>query len=218
MMLHGKMIRHSATGLNKDRLIRFVAKPGVFLLGLTPLGWLAWQWAYAGLGANPIEATIRFLGDWGLRFLLLSLTVTPLRELFGWVVLVRFRRMMGLFAFFYGALHLSSYIGLDQFFDWAAIWADIRKRIYITFGMTAFVLLAPLAATSTKGMIKRLGGPRWKRLHMLTYPASMLAVTHYYLLVKADVREPLLYAGILALLLGYRVMQRLRKRMQRRTA
>lgn len=216
--MHKSTLQRFPVGLNKDRLIRFVAKPGVFLLSLTPLGWLAWQWTHAGLGANPIEATIRFFGDWGLRFLLLSLTVTPLRELFGWVVLVRFRRMMGLFAFFYGALHLSSYIGLDQFFDWAAIWADIRKRLYITFGMTAFVLLVPLAATSTKGMIKRLGGPRWKRLHMLTYPASILVVTHYYLLVKADVREPLLYAGILALLLGYRVIKRLWKPPKGRTA
>jgi sulfoxide reductase heme-binding subunit YedZ len=201
--------------VTKEQRIRWIAKPLVFVLCLTPLMWLGWQAFAGGLGANPIEATNRFLGDWGLRFLLISLAVTPLKAVLGLPVLMRFRRMLGLYAFFYVTLHLSSYIGLDQFFAWGEIWADIVKRNYITIGMTAFALLVPLALTSTKGMIKRLGGPRWKKLHMLVYPAAILGVFHFFMMVKADIREPLIYAAVLAVLLGYRLVARARRRLPR---
>jgi len=190
--------------------VRFVAKPLVFVLCLTPLAWLAWAAAAGGLGVNPIEAVNRFLGDWALRFLLISLAVSPLREITGQAVLIRFRRMLGLFAFTYVALHLSSWIGLDQFFSWPHIWKDIVKRPFITVGMAAFLLLVPLAATSTARMIKRLGARRWKRLHKLVYPAAALGCLHYFMMVKADIREPLIYAAILAVLLGWRVATRWR--------
>ena len=203
--------------VTKEQRIRWIAKPLVFVLCLTPLMWLGWQAFAGGLGANPIEATNRFLGDWGLRFLLISLAVTPLKAVLGLPVLMRFRRMLGLYAFFYVTLHLSSYIGLDQFFAWGEIWADIVKRNYITIGMTAFALLVPLALTSTKGMIKRLGGPRWKKLHMLVYPAAILGVFHFFMMVKADIREPLIYAAVLAVLLGYRLVARARRRPPRRS-
>jgi sulfoxide reductase heme-binding subunit YedZ len=202
--------RSAKRGAASNRLIRFVLKPAVFLLGLTPLGWLGWRAATGGLGVNPIETVNRSLGDWALRFLLISLAVSPAKEIFGWPLLMRFRRMLGLFAFFYVALHLSSWIGLDQFFAWPHIWADIVKRPFITVGMLAFLSLLPLAATSTAGMIKRLGAKRWKRLHMLVYPAAALAVFHYFMMVKADVREPLIYAAVLAVLLGWRAMARWR--------
>jgi sulfoxide reductase heme-binding subunit YedZ len=196
--------------LGSNRLISFVLKPVVFLLCLMPLGWLGWLAAAGGLGVNPIETIDRFLGDWALRFLLISLALSPVKEICGWPPVMRFRRMLGLFAFFYVALHLSTWIGLDQFFAWGHIWADIVKRPFITVGMLAFLLLVPLAATSTSGMIKRLGAKRWKRLHMLVYPAAALAVFHYFMMVKADVREPLIYAGVLVLFLGWRATTRLR--------
>ncbi len=203
-----------------DRSVRFVAKPLVFALCLLPLAWLVWQALFVpfGLGANPIDAVNRHLGDWALRFLLISLAVSPIREITGWTVVMRFRRMLGLFAFFYVVLHLSSWIGLDQFFAWQHIWADIVKRPYITVGMLAFALLIPLAATSTAGMIKRLGARAWKRLHRLVYPAAMLACFHFYMLVKADIREPLIYAAVLAVLLGWRLATRWRPRSARRDA
>lgn len=183
--------------------IRFL-KPAVFLASLAPLAWLVWQALYGYLGVNPIETVNRFLGDWALRFLLLALAVTPLRLATGWAPVARLRRMMGLFAFFYAALHLSSYIGIDLFFDWGALWKDVVKRRYITLGMTAFALLVPLAVTSTDGMIRRLGGRRWRALHRLVFPAALLAVGHFWMMVKADIREPMLYAAILAVLLGVR--------------
>jgi len=198
--------------LTRQQTIRWTAKPAVFLLCLAPLGWLVGQFLAGGLGANPIEATNRFLGDWGLRFLLIALAVTPLSDLSGWAVVMRFRRMLGLFAFFYVSLHLASYVALDQFFAWGEIWGDIVKRRYITVGMIAFVLLIPLAVTSTKGMIKRMGSRRWRRLHMLVYGVTILAVFHFFMMVKADIREPTIYAVILAALLGYRIVARLRRR------
>ena len=196
------------------RRSRRIAKPLLFAVCLAPLAWLVWLGASGGLGANPIEATNRYLGDWALRFLLIALAVTPVREMFGLSGLARFRRMLGLFAFAYVCLHLSSYVGLDQFFDWKAIWADIVKRAYITVGMTAFVLLIPLAITSTKGWVKRLGGRRWQALHRVVYAAGVLGVVHFYMMVKADVREPLAYAGILAVLLGWRVLAGVRRRVK----
>jgi methionine sulfoxide reductase heme-binding subunit len=202
----GRSRRRRSAG--RDRLVRYAFKPALFVLCLMPLAWLGWRAASGGLGVNPIEAVNRFLGDWALRFLLISLAVSPVKVIFGWPLVMRFRRMLGLFAFFYVALHLSSWIVLDQFFAWRHIWADIVKRPFITIGMLAFVSLVPLAATSTSGMVKRLGARRWKRLHMLVYPAAALACFHFFMMVKADIREPMVYAGILALLLGWRLVSR----------
>jgi sulfoxide reductase heme-binding subunit YedZ len=186
--------------------IRRIVKPLVFIVCLTPLAWLVWRGLSGGLGANPIEAINRFLGDWAMRFILVTLAVTPLHRLFGWSVFMRFRRMFGLFAFTFATLHLISYVGLDQFFDWSEIWADIVKRNFITTGMIAFLLLLPLAATSSNAMIRRLGGKRWQRLHRLIYPATVAVIIHFYMMVKADVREPLIYGVITAALLGCRAV------------
>lgn len=180
-------------------------KPTVFILSLLPLVWLAGRALTDGLGVNPVETLNRFLGDWALRFLLIALAVTPLRRLTRWAPLARLRRMMGLFAFFYVVLHLASYVGLDLYFDWAALWQDVAKRTYITLGMAAVLLLLPLAVTSTDGMIRRLGGRAWRRLHMLVFPAAILGVAHYWMMVKADIRQPLLHAVVLAVLLGSRL-------------
>lgn len=180
-------------------------KPAVFILSLLPLVWLAGRALTDGLGVNPVETLNRFLGDWALRFLLIALAVTPLRRLTRWAPLARLRRMMGLFAFFYVVLHLASYVGLDLYFDWAALWQDVAKRTYITLGMAAVLLLLPLAVTSTDGMIRRLGGRAWRRLHMLVFPAAILGVAHYWMMVKADISQPLLHAVVLAVLLGSRL-------------
>jgi methionine sulfoxide reductase heme-binding subunit len=198
--------------MKRETVIRRIAKPAVFIVCLVPLfGW-AWEGFTGGLGANPIEATNRHFGEWGLRFLILALAVTPLREITGRSVIGRFRRMIGLYAFFYVTLHLLSYVGLDQFFDVAAIWADIVKRTYITIGMAAFALLLPLAITSTRGMVKRLGGRRWQKLHRVVYIAGILGVLHFFLMIKAGYREPTVYAVILALLLAWRIYTHLKKR------
>ncbi len=178
-------------------------KPLVFCVSLLPLVWLCWLAWQDRLGANPVETLSHRTGDWSLRFLLLTLAVTPLRRLSGWNWLLKFRRMLGLFAFFYVCLHLGVYLIFDQFFDPAAILEDIAKRPYITVGFAGFLLLIPLAATSTNGMIKRLGR-NWQRLHRLVYLIGVLGVVHYWWLVKADISEPLLYAGLLTMLLGYR--------------
>lgn len=180
-------------------------KPSVFVLALLPLAWLAARAFTDQLGVNPVETLNRFLGDWALRFLLIALAVTPLRRLTHWAPLARLRRMLGLFAFFYVCLHLASYVGVDLYFDWAALWKDIAKRTYITLGMAAVLLLVPLAVTSTDGMIRRLGGRAWRRLHMLVFPAAILGVAHYWMMVKADIRQPLLHAAVLAVLLGSRL-------------
>jgi sulfoxide reductase heme-binding subunit YedZ len=175
-------------------------KAALFLLCLIPLLWLAYGAFSDSLGANPIEAITRTLGDWALRFLLLTLTATPLRRLSGWGWPLRLRRMLGLYAFFYALLHLCSYIVLDQFFYWPEIWADIIKRPYITIGMASFLLLLPLAVTSTNRMMRRLGR-NWQRLHRLIYPIAIGAVVHNLMMLKALSIEPLLYAIALALLL-----------------
>lgn len=190
-------------------------KTALFILCLLPLAHYAaglWQ---DTLGANPIEALTRGLGDWALRLLLITLAVTPLRRLSGWAWLLKLRRMLGLFAFFYASLHLIAYLWLDQFFDWAEIGRDILKRPFITVGMAAFLMLVPLAATSTAKMIKRLGARRWKRLHQLVYPAAALGCLHYFMMVKADIREPLIYAAILTVLLGWRLATRWRPAVSR---
>lgn len=191
------------------------AKPVVFVLCLLPLAWLVWQAFAGGLGANPIEACNRFLGDWALRLLLVTLAVTPVSQTLKWGGLVRLRRMLGLFAFAYVTLHLSSYVVLDHFFSWRDIGADIVKRNFITVGMTAFVLLVPLAVTSTNAMVRRLGARRWRLLHRLVYVVGVLGVVHFTMMVKADVREPLIYAAILAALLGWRLVDGWRRRARR---
>ncbi len=180
-------------------------KPLAFVLCLIPLAWLLGR-AWAGdLGANPVETVNRFLGDWALRFLLASLAATPIRGILGWTWPTRLRRMVGLFAFAYAVMHVTSYVVIDQSFAWSEIWADIVKRRYITVGMFTLLMLVPLAATSTKGMARRLGGRRWRALHRLVYVAAAAAVLHFAMMVKADLREPLAYALVLAGLLGYRI-------------
>jgi methionine sulfoxide reductase heme-binding subunit len=181
-------------------------KPIVFLACLGPLARLGVK-AYAGeLGANPIEVITHSTGDWTLIFLLITLSITPLRKLTGQLWLIRYRRMLGLFAFFYVCLHFTTYIWLDKFFDVHEMLADIAKRRFITMGLTGFVLLIPLALTSTKGWIRRLGGKSWNRLHKLIYASAIAGVIHYIWLVKADLRKPLEYALVLAILLIYRIV------------
>jgi sulfoxide reductase heme-binding subunit YedZ len=184
-----------------------LTKPAVFLACLLPLVFLllrAFEVSGLGLGANPIEELLHELGRWGLKFLLLTLTITPLRRWTGWNWLVRFRRMLGLFTFFYIVLHFLTYAVLDQGLDITAIVEDVIKRPYITLGMTGLLLLIPLAVTSTKGMMRRLG-KRWKKLHRLVYVIAILGVIHFYWQVKLDTLEATVYALILALLLAMRM-------------
>ncbi len=180
-------------------------KPWVFAACLIPLGLLVWRGFSGGLTANPIEYITHRTGDWTLRFLLLSLAVTPVRKLVGWAWLASFRRMLGLFAFFYAALHFSTYLVLDFFFALDLILEDIVERRYVTAGFFGFVSLIPLALTSTKGMIRRLGGERWRRLHRLVYVAAAAGVVHYLWLVKIDIIPPLAYGAVLTVLLGLRL-------------
>jgi methionine sulfoxide reductase heme-binding subunit len=163
--------------------------------------------ALGGLGTNPVEFLTHATGDWTLRLLLLTLFISPLRRITGWTWPMRLRRMLGLFAFFYACVHLSIWIGLDLFFDWTLIGDDILNRPYITVGFMAWLLLIPLAVTSTDAMMRRLGR-RWSSLHRLVYPAAILGVLHFWWLTRADYREPMLYAVILAVLLGWRVATR----------
>ena len=185
------------------------AKLLVHLLALTPVAILAWQfydvWKTGGdtLGADPVAEIEHRLGLWALRLLLITLAITPLRQLSGQPVLIRFRRLLGLYAFFYASLHLAAYLGLDLRGYWTQIFEEIAKRPYITVGFTAWLLLVPLALTSTQGWVRRLGR-NWIRLHRLVYVIGVLAVLHFWWLVKSDIREPLLYAALLAVLLGWR--------------
>ena len=180
-------------------------KVPVFLLCLVPLGILVWRALTANLGANPVEFIQHATGDWTLRFLVLTLCITPFRELLKLPDLIRFRRMLGLFAFFYACLHFLTYLGPDQSFDLAAMWKDVAKRPFITMGFAAFVLLIPLALTSTAGWIRRLGGRRWQMLHRAIYISAICGVIHYYWLVKSAVLRPLTYAAIVAVLLLWRL-------------
>ncbi|MCW9001291.1 MAG: sulfoxide reductase heme-binding subunit YedZ [Rhodospirillales bacterium] len=177
----------------------------LFLVCLGPLAWLAANALLGELGANPIEAANRLLGDWALRFLLITLAISPLARLTRWSSLTDFRRMLGLFAFFYACLHIANYIAIDHFFDWKAVWLDLTKRSFITVGMAGFIFLLPLAATSTGAMMRRLGHRRWKRLHGLVYPAAILVVIHFFMMVRGIPFEPLAYAFVLAILLGLRI-------------
>ena len=180
-------------------------KPVLFLACLAPLSRLAWRGFHAQLGANPIEAITHGTGDWTLTFLLITLAVTPLRKLTRQYWLIKFRRMFGLFAFFYGCLHLMTYVWLDKFFDVHEMLKDIAKRRFITAGMTAFALMLPLALTSTQWSIRTLGGKRWQALHRLIYFSATAGVIHYIWLVKADLKKPLEYAFVLGVLILFRI-------------
>ena len=194
----------------KPEQIKWI-KRVLFVACLVPLTRLAWAALHHGLGANPIEYITRSTGWWILVFLLITLLVTPLRRFSKLNWLLRLRRMLGLYAFFYACLHFTTYIWLDQFFDWAGIVKDIGKRPFITVGFAAFVLLIPLAATSTNAMVKRLGARRWQLLHRAVYVIATLGVLHFWWLVKKDIREPLVFALLLTVLLGARLAWRTRR-------
>ena len=181
-------------------------KRATFLLCLLPIITLGWRGTHEGLGANPIEFITHSTGDWTLRFLLITLAVTPARSMLGVPTLIRFRRTFGLFAFFYGCLHFLTYIWLDKFFDLQDMLKDIGKRPFITIGFASLLLMVPLAVTSTAGWIRRLGGRRWQLLHRLIYLTAAAGVIHYYWLVKSDVRLPVRYGAILVVLLAYRLV------------
>jgi methionine sulfoxide reductase heme-binding subunit len=203
------------------RLVRFVLKPLAFIASLGPAAWLVWAGLTNNLSANPLSDLTNETGVWALRFLCITLVITPFRRLTGWNHAIRFRRMTGLFAFFYGTLHFLTYTIADRFAGldfpdgivaWstvrnlaASVAADVYKRPFITIGFTAFVLMVPLAVTSTAGMIRRLGGKRWNTLHKLVYVSAAAGAVHYYWLVKADVRRPLIYGAIVVVLLGVRL-------------
>ena len=180
-------------------------KAVLFLLCLAPLFSLGWGGFRQQLGANPIEFITHSTGDWTLRFLVLTLAVTPSRKLLGLPELIRFRRMLGLFAFFYGFLHLITFLWLDKFFDMADILKDVVKRPFITAGFAGFMCMVPLAITSTAGWVRRLGGKRWQLLHRLVYLSASAGVVHYYWLVKSDVRLPVFYGSLVGILLLYRL-------------
>jgi sulfoxide reductase heme-binding subunit YedZ len=200
-----------------------ILKPLVFIASLGPVAWLVWAALTGNLSANPLSDLTNETGVWALRFVCITLAITPLRRVTGWNAAIRFRRMAGLFAFFYGALHFLTYVIVDRFasldfpnglvvFAWStarnlavSVWDDIYKRPFITVGFTALMTMVPLALTSTAGMIRRLGGRRWNRLHKLVYATGVLAVVHYWWLVKADVRRPLMYAIVVGALLGLRL-------------
>jgi sulfoxide reductase heme-binding subunit YedZ len=183
----------------------------LFLACLIPAADLAWK-VYQGNLANPVEYITHTTGDWIIRFLLITLSVTPLRMILNQPQLTRFRRMFGLFAFAYGMVHFATWFWLDKALDFSEMGKDVVKRPFITAGMTGLALMIPLAITSTAGWVRRLGFKRWQALHRLVYVSATAGVIHYYWLVKSDVRLPLMYAGILAVLLGYRVVARVRKK------
>ena len=201
--------------------VRFVLKPVVFVASFGPVAWLVWAALTNHLSANPLSDLTNETGIWALRFLCITLAITPLRRLTGWNHAIRFRRMTGLFAFFYGCLHFLTYTIVDRFAglefpDGIVAWStlrnlgasvaeDVYKRPFITIGFTTFILMVPLAITSTATMIRRLGGKRWNALHRLIYVSAILGPVHYFWLVKADVRRPLTYAAVVAVLLGIRV-------------
>jgi methionine sulfoxide reductase heme-binding subunit len=200
-----------------DKYVRLLKLPA-FVACLGPAFVLTWKGFHNLLGANPIDVITRTTGRWTLTFLLITLSVTPVRRITGMAWLIRFRRMLGLFAFCYGSLHLMTYVWLDKFFDVHEMLHDIAKRRFITAGMTAWALMLPLALTSTTGWIRRLGGKRWQKLHRLIYFSAAAGVVHFIWLVKADLRRPLTYGAVLALLLAFRVITWVRTRLSSRSA
>jgi sulfoxide reductase heme-binding subunit YedZ len=208
--------------VTSNQAIRWILKPAVFVAALEPAGWLVWAGLTGHLSANPLSDVTNETGLWTLRFLCITLAVTPIRRITGWNAVIRFRRMTGLFAFFYGSMHFLTYVIADRFAGldfpdgivaWstvtnliASVGADIYKRPFITIGFTTLMLLVPLAATSTAGMIRRLGGRRWQALHRLIYAAAICAVVHYWWLVKADVTSPQRYAVVVGVLLTFRLL------------
>jgi methionine sulfoxide reductase heme-binding subunit len=204
-----------------DRVLRSVVKPIVFLAALGPVAWLIWAGLTGNLSANPLSDITNETGVWAIRFVCLTLAITPVRRLTGWNALIRFRRMAGLYAFFYGTLHFLTYVVVDRFAgldfpngiaSWTtvvnlarSVSADIYKRPFITVGFSTWLTMLPLAVTSTAGSIRRLGGKRWNTLHRLVYATGVLAVLHYWWLVKADVRRPLTYGAVVLALLAFRV-------------
>jgi len=204
--------------VTSQKTVRWVLKPLVFLACLGPLGHLIWRAFSDDLTANPVSEITLQTGTWTLRFLAITLGITPFRRLTRWNDAIKFRRMLGLFAFFYGTLHFTTYFWLDHFFSLGSIAADVWKRPFITVGFTAFVSIVPLALTSTNGWIRRLGGRNWQRLHRLIYVAAVCGVVHYWWLVKADVQRPQNYAVIVGLLLSYRLIVAYRRRAPRPAA
>lgn len=180
-------------------------KAALFAASLAPLAYLVWLGLAGGLGADPVEFIRRRTGTWTLDFLIITLAVTPLRRATGWHWLVRLRRMFGLYAFFYAVIHVVAYFWLDQQFDLAAIWRDVLKRPLITVGFLSFVLMIPLAVTSTDRMARRLGGKRWQRLHRAVYGVAVAGVIHFWWLVKLDITRPLVYSAIIGGLLVARI-------------
>jgi len=208
--------------MTSDRVVRVLLKPVLFAAALTPIVWLAWSVYTGNLGADPLADVTHETGAWALRFLCATLAVTPVRRLTGWNRLTRFRRMLGLFAFFYATVHLLIYAGADRLagLDLSngilsvqtavalakSVVDDVRKRPFITAGFTAWACMLPLALTSTAGWIRRLGGRRWNLLHRLIYLSAVAACVHYYWLVKSDIRRPLAYGAVVVLLLGFRIV------------
>jgi len=182
------------------------------------LSGIVWRILVPSLPPNPLDFFTHLTGDWTIRFIVATLAITPLRKLLGVPDLIRFRRMLGLFAFFYGCLHFLTYLWFDKLFDFHEIWKDVAKRPFITAGFTAFVLMVPLALTSTRGWIRRLGGKRWQRLHRLIYVTAVAAVVHYYWLVKSDIRLPVLYGALVAVLLLYRLVTSVTRRVRQQAA
>jgi methionine sulfoxide reductase heme-binding subunit len=201
--------------VTQGQFVRRVIKPVVFLACLGPLAWLVYNAFWGDLGANPVELITNTTGIWTLRFIAVTIAITPIRWVTKWNPIINFRRMIGLFAFFYGTLHFLIYFILDRSLIFDDLWEDIVKRPYITVGFTGFVLMIPLALTSTTAWIRRLGGARWNLLHKLVYVTAVLGVIHYWWKVKLDVTDPMIYAGIVSVLLGSRVA---RWAMRRRTA
>ncbi|MFQ5936105.1 MAG: sulfite oxidase heme-binding subunit YedZ [Acidiferrobacterales bacterium] len=204
--------------MTQTQWVRWVVKPVVFLLSLVPLALLVWDAAIDNLGANPIETIRRYTGDWTLRLLLVTLAVTPLRRLTGWNAVLRLRRMLGLYTFFYACLHFISYVWLDQSFILELIIEDLFERPYIMAGYASFLLLIPLAATSTNGMVRRLGAKRWQLLHRLVYVIGVAGIVHFFWLVKSDISRPVIYGTVLAVLLCYRLIWTLRETVASRKA
>lgn len=201
--------------MSQKNLVRWGLKPLVFLACLWPLGYLVWGAFTDNLGANPISEIALETGTWTLRFLVITLSMTPFRRVVRWNDAIKFRRMVGLFAFFYGTLHFITYLWLDQFFDFSSIAKDVWKRPFITVGFSGFTAMLPLAITSTAGWIRRLGGKNWQRLHRLVYVAAACGVLHYWWLVKADIQRPLIYGALVGSLLAYRLVVTCRQRAPR---